>query len=184
MQYGTYVREVVDSANSDQGLASATALETAAGAIAASIKTAREPMTVERIGFMPTVEFDYDTQTTEGILTLYKYPGGDDSAKVALATIDLEDDAAVGYHYVVDVDNQPVAATSPYTGITRKGIADLDVGDKVAIWITTQAAGGGSIAGDFIPYFCWRTRAESEENMDYLVNRTPEKTAANSNIAS
>ena len=94
-------------------------------------------------------------------------------AKVALATINLEDGDLAGYEYVVDVDNLVVAAESPYSGLQPKGKADLDPGDQVAIEITTQAAGGAGIAGDFQPFFCWHNRAESEENTAKLVNRTP-----------
>ncbi len=169
--YGTYKREVVDSANDDHGMAAAIALEAAVGAILT--KTAREPMCVTRFGFCPTVTFDYDTQTAKGVLTLYKYPGGDSGSKVALATINLEDGDLAGVEYVVDVDNLVVAAEAPYSGLQPKGKADLDPMDQVAIEITTQAAGGGGIAGDFQPFFCWHNRAESEENTAKVVNRTP-----------
>jgi hypothetical protein len=178
--YGTYTRKVVDSANDNHGMAVAIALNAAVGNILT--KSAREPMCVERFGFAPTVALDYDTATAKAVLTLYKYPGGVTADKVALATITLEDGDEPGVQYVVDVDNQPVKAAAPYTGIQPKGMADLDPGDQVGIEITTQGAGGGGIAGTFQPFFCWHERPESEDNMSNLVNRTPVKASADSNI--
>ena len=178
--YGTYEREVVDSSNDNHGMATAIALNAAAGNILS--KSAREPMCVDRFGFAPTVEFDYDTVTTKAVLTLYKYPGGVTANKVALATITLEDGDVPGTQYVVDVDNQPIKAAAPYTGIQRKGMADLDPGDQVGIEITTQGAGGAGIVGTFQPFFCWHNRAETENNLAKLVNRTPVKATSNSNV--
>jgi hypothetical protein len=178
--YGSYIRKVVDSSNDNHGMATAIALNAATGNILT--KSAREPMCVERFGFAPTVAFDYATQTRKGVLTLYKYPGGDTSKKVALATINLEDGDVPGTQYVVDVDNQPVKAAAPYTGVQSKNVADIDPGDQVGIEITTQGAGGAGIAGTYQPFFCWHERPETENNMAKLVNRTPVKATADSNI--
>jgi hypothetical protein len=181
MAYGTYDRRVIDSSNDDHGMATAIALEAAAGEIL--LKTIREPERVARFGFMPTVAFDYHTLTTKGVLTLYKYPGGVAGSKVALATINLEDGDVAGIQYVCDPDNQPVGATAPYAGLDRRGKCDLDPGDQVAVWISTQAVGDTYILGDFQPFLYLFPRAESEGNEDYLVNRTPAKTAVDDNVA-
>jgi hypothetical protein len=180
MTYGTYDRFVVDSSNDDHGMDTAIQLEATVGAIL--LKTIREPMRVARFGFMPTELFDYETLTTKGVLTLYKYPLGVAANKVALATINLEDGDLAGKQYVCDPDNLPVAATSPYAGLDERGVCDLNPGDQVAVWITTQAVGTSYIAGDFQPFVYLFPRAEGEGNEDYLVNRTPTKTAVSSNI--
>lgn len=178
MAYGTYDRQVVDSSNDDHGRATAIALEAAAGAILT--KTIVEPVSIDRFGFQPTVLFNYDTQVTKGVLTLYKYPFGVSGSKVALATINLEDGDLAKYTYFCDVDNKVVEATSPATGVASKGIADLEPGDQVVVEISTQAVGGVYIAGDFQPFVCMHRRAESTENLNYAVDRTPAKTPVSS----
>lgn len=156
MAYGTYDRHVVDNAVCDAQRATAIVLEASTGAILT--KTVLEPITVSRFGFVPTVAFDYDTLVTEGVLTLYRYPAGVSGSKVALATIALEDDAAVGDIYFVDVDN-------------KLGYADFNAGDQVVIEITTQAAGGTEV-GDFQPFFTFNPRAEVTANQAKMHNRT------------
>ena len=155
MAYGTYDKYVIDSAVVDAAQAAAIALEAAAAAILTH--TVYEPITVTRFGFRPTVAFDYDTQTAEGVLTLYRYPVAGGAGKVALATIPLADLALVNDVYYVDVVNPPVAARG-------KGRADIDAGEQVVVEITTQGAGGGAIAGDFQPFYCFNPRAEVEDN--------------------
>ena len=76
MAYGTYDRKVVDGSNSDVGQGGAVAINfsgLALGVLPLSVKTAREPMTVDRFGFMPVTVFAI---TVPGALGLYKYPQG------------------------------------------------------------------------------------------------------------
>ncbi len=162
-QYGSYEKNVIDAAVGDASLATALALE--AGAAAILTKTFFEPVSVSRFGFRPTVAFDYDTQTVEGVLTIYRYPVAGGAGKVALATIPLEDLALVDNVYYVDVPNPPVVST-------RKGKADIDSGEAVVIEISTAATGGGGIAGDFQPFFCFHPRAEVEDNQSKMHDRT------------
>ena len=161
-QYGSYEKNVIDSAVVDAAQAAAIALEAAAAAILTH--TVYEPITVSRFGFRPTVAFDYDTQTAEGVLTIYRYPVAGGAGKVALASIPLEDLALVNNVYYVDVANPAVAARG-------KGRADIDAGEQVAIEITTQGAGGGAIAGDFQPFYCYHHRAEVEDNQTTMHDR-------------
>ena len=163
MAYGTYDKLVTDPGCV---VANPTAieLEAAAGAILVS-RPLMEPITVTRFGYAVTVAFDYDTQTTEGVLTLYRYPLGNASNKVALATIPLQDALAAGRVAFCDVDNPPVAAD-------LKGKADFNAGDIVAIWISTQSVGGTEL-GDFQPYYCWHPRAEVSENQSLMIDLTP-----------
>ncbi len=183
-EYGTYIRKVVDSANDDHGMGSPINMNAAVSTAGAEalLKTAREPMCVDRVGFMPTTAFNYSTLTVQGVLSIYRYPKGVASNKVLLGTIKLVDAALVGVEYVVDIANAVQAASAPYAGLTDRGIADLDPGDQVAIWVTTQATGGTYIAGAFQPFFCWHNRAESEANMTAVVNLTPAQTQVNEPI--
>lgn len=162
-QYGSYEKFVADPG---AVVANPTAiiLEASAGEIHVS-RPLMEPITVTRFGYAVTVAFDYDTQTTEGVLTLYRYPLGNASNKVALQTIALQDALAAGSVAYADVPNPPVAAD-------KKGKAEFNAGDVVAIWITTQAVGGTEL-GDFQPYYCWHPRAEVEANQSLMVNLTP-----------
>jgi len=313
-QYGTYDRIVVDGANSDvgQGGAAAVNLSAVLGVLPLSVKTAKEPMCVDRLGFNPVTAFV--SLTTNAQLGLYKYPRGlicvdlpsaidmynsllvamrahaadatmhgpvkvpdttnfpgtmaavvqgdlagllvgvnllqtayaaheadaelesawvfhiaeegesgalilanatpvttlagaiaklndmltkynlhDQSIvshtvgnlhwayKVLLASITLTNGDKVGFEYVCDVDNKLVKAVAPYTGVSDKGVADIEPGDQVAIEVLSLAA--GSVSGTYQPFFCWHSRAESEDVMPYLVNRTPEKAAVNDAFA-
>lgn len=162
-QYGSYEKTVFDAAVGDASLAAAIALEAAAAAILT--KTMNEPFVATRFGYRPTVAFNYDTQTAEGVLTLYRYPVAGGSGKVALATIALKDAALVDNVYYVDVPN-PIDATR------KMGKAEINAGEAVVIEITTQAAGGGSIAGDFQPYFCGHPKAEVAANQSKMHNLT------------
>ena len=183
-EYGTYIRKVVDSSGDDHGQATAINMNAAVSTAAAEalLKTAREPMCVDRVGYMPTTAFAYNGLTVQGVLSIYKYPGGDASKKVLLATIKLVDGALVGTEYVSDIPNTVQAAVSPYAGLADLGIADLAPGDKVAIWISTQATGGTYIAGAFQPFLCWHNRAETENNMPSVVNLTPVQAQVNEPI--
>ena len=149
--YGSYEKKVFDSSVGDAALATAIALEAAAGAILT--KTMNEPFVVTRFGFRPTVAFNYDTQTAEGVLKIYRYPVAAGTGKVALASIPLKNAAEVNGVYYVDVPNPPVAAR-------KMGRAEINAGELVVIEIATQAAGGAAIAGDFQPFFCGHPKAE------------------------
>jgi|WetSurMetagenome_2_1015567.scaffolds.fasta_scaffold250420_2 hypothetical protein len=162
-QYGSYEKMVTDP-GAVVANPTAIVLEAATGAVFVS-RPLMEPIAVSRFGYAVTVAFDYDTQTVEGELTLYRYPLGNASDKVALQTIPLQDALAAGMVAYADVPNPPVAAD-------LKGKADFNAGDVVAIWITTQAAGGTEL-GDFQPYFCWHPRAEVDANQPLMVNLTP-----------
>jgi len=158
-QYGSYQKEVYDAAIGDAALAAAIELEAATGA--KLTKTMNEPFVVTRLGFRPTVAFDYDTQTVEGVLTAYRYPVAGGAGKVALASIPLYDAALVNNVYYVDVANPPVAARC-------MGRAEINAGEQVVLEITTQAAGGGYIAGDFQPFFCGHHKAEVADNQSMM----------------
>jgi hypothetical protein len=166
MLYGEEIR-VVDSANADASLGAAVALETAAGAIASSLKTMDIPGFVRVIAYRPTVPFNYDTQTAEGVLTLYRYPKGVAANKVALGTIKLKDGAEAGKIHFAKIDNTP-----PLTVPPSQPPANYQAGDVLAVWITTQAAGGGGIAGDFQPLFYVSNRGENIPNQSMLVDLT------------
>jgi hypothetical protein len=101
--------------------------------------------------------------------------------KVLLATITLTNGDAVGFEYVCDVDNKAQKAVAPYTGVKSRGVADLVPGDQVAIEVLVLAA--GSVSGTYQPFFCWHNRAETENVMTHLVNRTPVKAAVNDSFA-
>lgn len=165
--YGSYAKKVYNSIQAEAGLQTAIALEATAGAKLTVFM--EEPFLVTRFGFRPTVLFDYDTQTAEGILTLYRYPEAAGTNKVALATIPLKDGAAAEEVYYVDVANPIVVAR-------KMGRAEINAGEYVVIEITTQAAGGGYIAGDFQPFFAGHHKAEVALNQskmhDYNVYNT------------
>ena len=167
MAYGTYDKSRRLLNTIFPGTTGDLALEAAAAAILDDLQV--EPITVTRFGFIPTVAFDYDTQTAEGVLTLYRYPVAGGAGKVALATIPLEDLALIDNVYYVDVDNPPVAARG-------KGRADIDAGERVVIEITTAATGGGAIAGDFHPFFDFHPRAEVEDNQTTMHDRNADNT--------
>jgi hypothetical protein len=158
--YGFYDKQVIDAAVVDGALATAIELEAAAAAI--FTKTMNEPFVVTRFGYRPTVAFDYDTQTTEGVLTIYRYPVAAGTDKVALASIPLYDAALVDNVYYVDVPNPPVAAR-------KMGRAEINAGELVVIEITTQAVGGTEL-GDFQPFFCGHPKAEVAANQSLMHN--------------
>jgi hypothetical protein len=181
MPYSQDDHYLVNSSGDDHGMATAIELEAATGAILT--KSFEQPVTVTRFGYMVTELFQYHTKTTEGVLGIYKYPAGVSANKVLLGSITLKDGDAVADCPFVDLDNKPVAAVSPYTGLVPYGICDLQGGDKVVIEITTQGVGDAYILGAFQPFFCFHPRAEEALNTPRMIDRTPEKTAVTSNIA-
>jgi hypothetical protein len=167
MLYGEELH-VIDGAIGDASLATAIALEAAAGA--KLTKTMLNPGVAVAFGFRPTVAFDYDTQTEKGVLKLYKYPGGDSGNKVELASINLEDGDLAGTIYKTRVSSRPV-----YGGVAQADPkAFYEPGDQLAVEVTTQAAGGGYIAGDFQPFIVFANRGGIGAN--YEVDRTPAET--------
>jgi hypothetical protein len=163
--YGFYDKSIVIEGDGVVANPTAIVLEAATGVKLAS-RPLLEPITVTRFGYQAAVAFAYDTQTAEGKLSLYRYPLGNASNKVLLQTILLKDATPIGSVCYADVPNPPVTADA-------KGNADFNVGDIVAIWVTTAATGGGGIAGDFQPYFCGHPRAEVAANQSLMVNLTP-----------
>ena len=228
MMYG----EELHSSHSGQLAATAMTaivLEAAAGAILT--QNCPLPGVVLYWGYQPTVTFAYDTQTAEGILTLYRYTktiqtavlgnaagtgyavgdllsvtqtgasggilrvtgvaaglvttvevvnpginyraasnlatvalngGGDDaftvtiSDKKALDTMVLRDAAVAGKQYMRRVPNA-IGDVSP----TPAPPASFKAGEQLVIEITTQAAGGGYIAGDFQTILVVQHRGEN-----------------------
>ncbi len=222
--------EELHSAHSGQLAATAMtaiALEAAAGAILTA--PCPLPGMVLYWGYQPTVTFNYDTQTAEGKLTLYRYtktiqsatvgaggtgyavgdlvsvtqagasggvlrvsavaagvvtalevvnPGvnyragtlatvaltgsGDNALtavvvdKKALDTMVLRDGAVLGKQYMRRVPNA-IGDVSP----TPAPPASYKAGEQLVIEITTQAAGGGGIAGDFQTILIVQNRAEN-----------------------
>lgn len=207
----------------------AIALEAAAGAI--MTRDMFMPGGVLYWGYKPTVTFAYDTQTAEGIMTLYRYTktiqtavlgnaagtgyavgdllsvtqagasggilrvasvnaglvvtveivnaginyraeanlataklsgAGDDaftvtiSDKKALDTMVLVDGAILGKQYMRRVPIT-IGDTSPTPAPPNSYMA----GEQVVVEITTQAAGGQNIAGDFQPIIIIQNRAEN-----------------------
>jgi hypothetical protein len=181
MPYSQDDHYLVNSSGDDHGMASAIELEAATGAILT--KSFEHPVTVTRFGYRVTELFQYHTLTTAGVLGIYKYPGGVSADKVLLGVITLLDGDAVGDCPFVDLDNQPVAAVSPYTGLAPYGVCDCEAGDQVVIEVKTQGVGDSYILGEFQPFFCYHPRAEEAGNQPRMIDRTPAKTAVTSNIA-
>jgi hypothetical protein len=181
MAYGTYDKYVIDGGVLPANMANAANANGSPAAVLAY--PVKEPITVTRFGFYPVANITYGATPTYGILTLYRYPQGANTNKIALASISMGGPGSVanttwvptvGKVYYVDVWNWPMKANfgpnDPYTGIWFKGMADFDAGDTVAVEITTQ---GNSNAGTFQPYFTWNPRAEEQFNQPCLVNLTP-----------
>lgn len=164
MLYGEGIKEI-NAAIGDASLATAIALEAATGEKLA--KTMHTPGFVRAFGFRPTVAFDYDTLVAKGVLTLYKYPAGVSDNKVALGTINLENGDEAGKIYFTRVSNTPALTVPP-----SQPPANYEAGDVLAVWITTQAA-GGTETGDFQPIIWVSDRGENTPNQAQLVDRTP-----------
>lgn len=224
--------EELHSAHSGQ-LAATAMTAIALEAAAAAILTVPCPLpgTVLYWGYQPTVTFNYDTQTAEGKMTLYRYtktiqtavlgnaggagyavgdllsvtqagasggqvrvtgvnagvvttvevvnPGVNYRAaanlatvaltgsgnnaftttitdKKALDTMVLRDGAVLGKQYMRRVPNA-IGDVSP----TPAPPASFKAGEQLVIEITTQAAGGGGIAGDFQTILVVQNRAEN-----------------------
>lgn len=173
MAYGAYDKHVLDAAVVDGALATGINLSAALNAVA-FIKTVNEPVTVTRFGFRPTTVFTYGTGPTIGILTLWRYPVAGGSGAVALATINLEDAAAVNNVYYVDVPNPAVPPTKVNGVITVRGRnkADIDAGEQIVVTVSLAAV-GGTKTGVYQAYVAYHPRAEVEDNQSKMHNRTP-----------
>jgi hypothetical protein len=133
----------------DAQWATPLALEAVVGA--KSIFTVLEPLVVDKFGYRVTVTFNYDTQTAEGKIALYKrITPGSDTGRVKLAEMKLVNARAAEHIYVLkvsDVENQ----------------AKCVAGQQIVIEVSVAATGGASIAGDFQPF--WIGHPTGEVNM-------------------
>jgi len=120
--YGTYDREIIDFANSDYGQGSAAALSAGLGLVSGMIKTVKEPMTVDRFGYLPAVAF---VLTVPGQFGLYRYPHGMTCVDLATAldlcnnlmTAMIAHAADAVIHKVADTTNFSATLT-PSTPVT------------------------------------------------------------------
>lgn len=166
MLYGEQIREI-DGAIADAALPTAIDLEAATGAIL--VKTMETPGYARELRFLVTETFDYDTQVAEGVLTLYRYPSGDDGSKEALGTIALQDAMTAGQIGFSKIANLPANINPP----PAMPPANYFAGDKLAVWITTRASGGGYLAGTFQPVIIVSDRGENIPSQEQLVDLTP-----------
>ena len=149
---------------------SVTALELN-GTGAAKTLTLTFPAAPLYFGFRPVeAAFEYDTATQVGVLGLYKYPGGDSSKAVLLASIDLEDQALRNAQYMVKVPVIPDTGTSQ--GHAKKPLANCIPEDQLVVKFITQATGGGYLEGDFQPVLIMQHRPESFAEMPSWNDRT------------
>lgn len=159
-QYGSYPKELVlNMAVDDAALATAIALNAAAGnKVTWSLN---EPICVTRFGIRITTTINYDTPTALAVLKLYKrVTPGSDTNRVELATLTIQNAWAVGHVYYVDVSNLAM-------------VADIKAGEQLVAAVTTQGAGGGSIAGAYQIHAAGHPRAEVAANQSYMHNVTP-----------
>lgn len=116
--------------------------------------TVCRPITVVRFGIFVTVAFDYDTQTTEGIVALdRRITYGSDTGRVEIDTINLTDTTALGKVIYVNCDQ------------------DCDVGDQLIFEAKTAAVGGTEV-GDFFGFFDYTFRGSSDANQADLTVTT------------
>lgn len=151
MMYGTYDSVLWGHAGNLDALAGVDLALEAAAADTTFIWTIYVPCRVKYFGFMATVAFDYNVQSVEGVIALDKrvIPLAD-TGRVEVCRIDLEDGTALGETRLIE---------PPDTN------ADLEPGDQLIVEVVTQAAGGGGIAGDWVPVVIFYPRAEVPENI-------------------
>lgn len=147
--YGSYSK-IVEWLD-DAATAVAVALEHALGVIRTF--TRMEPGTITRFGIRPTVTFNYDTMTQAAIVALK-------IGTTEIARITLVNGWVAGEVYYVNVDNSLNRAT-------------YKAGDVVTVEVVQAGTGGGAIAGDFVPYFCFNHRGEVAANQPKMHNITP-----------
>lgn len=135
--YGTYDHNIwLHEANQENAAGVDLALEVATGDTTFTWMI-YWPCVVLKFGYLVTVAFDYDTQTVEGVVALDKrVTFGSETGRVEVCRIDLEDGLAIGGRFV----------RPPSTNYL------CQPGDQLVVEVITQAAGGGSIAGDWVPF--------------------------------
>ena len=179
MAYGTYIRKVVDSGSSDTALNTAINLSAVAGVLANTVKTAQEPMCVDRFGYIPTTVFAYAGILTQGALGLFKYPAAfaavDLASSIALCnslTTVLKAHAADAViHKAVDATNFTAVLTPP-TVVTD--LASLMI--QVNLLQTAYAAHAVDENGGTPTYHVVQDTAGSTAQA--LANSTPVSTLA------
>lgn len=151
--YGEQDFRVLHSGMADAGFATAIALEAPTGNLAGGLWTVQSPLVVKRLGLLVTVAFNYDTQTTEGVVTFFRrVTYGSDVGRVALGAIRLLNGTAAGqilYRSINDVK--------------------VNVGEQILAAITTQAVGGAGIAGDFLPVVYYEYTPDTPANQSAWV---------------
>lgn len=179
MAYGTYDRFVIDTASDDSGLGTAANFADAANTTPILSKVVVEPRTVSRFGIRVVTALDYHTANVAMILTCYKYPANISANKVALGdlTVPAAGLAANSVAFV-DVENKPVKAQAPYTGLAGYGTADLLPGDVVGVEISQTGTGGANLTGTFYPWVGLVQKAEVVGNENLRVNLTPAVTSS------
>ena len=139
--------------DSTSALPIASALEEAAADIGLAY-TVVTPITVTRFGVTATVAFDYDTETTEGVVALdRRVLYGSDTGRTEIDTVAMTDGTALGKSIYVNCSE------------------DCDVGDQLVLEIKTAAAGGTEV-GDWIGWFCYTPRGSSDANQADLTVTT------------
>lgn len=159
--------------------AGVTAIDMDAATGAKKTLTINFPCAPMYFGFRPVIPFVYQTQTTEGVLALYLYPGGDAAKKVLLAEIPLEDKAAAHEQYMVKVPNFPNSISQGHAGSPP---ANCVVQDQLVAYIKTQAVGSTYLAGTFQPILLIQMRGESYAQQAAWNDRTPAGTGILSTI--
>lgn len=100
-----------------------------------------EPITVVEFRVAITVLINYDTLSAAAVVALdHRVTYGSDTGRVALGSVTIPDAAPAGEQIYVDL--------TP-TNIER--------GDQLVVEVTTQGAGGGSIAGDWLPVILFQS---------------------------
>ena len=146
--YGDFDFKVLHSGEANSGYPTDIALEAAAADITGGLWDVLTPIIIRRVGILVRVAFDYNVQVTEGVVTFFRrITYGSNTGRVTLGTVRLIDGTALGR-------------------ILYRDIADTfaNVGDQIVAAITTQAAGGGAIAGDFLPVIYYENVPETPAN--------------------
>lgn len=150
MKYGTYDSVWVLGEHNQHDIASVDlALEVAAGDTTFTW-VVYQPCRILRFGYFVSVAFNYDTQTTEGVVALDKrVTYGSDTGRVEVCRLDLEDGLSLG-----DVRDIVPPTTN----------ADCEPGDELVVEVVTQAVGGTEV-GDWVPFVTLAPRAEVHGNI-------------------
>ncbi len=127
-----------------------------------------KPILVRAFGYRVTTGFNYNVLSDQGVVGLYRYPGGDSTKKVLLASMNLQDALPVNFVALCKVPNIP-----PDDNPAGVGPALIYIGDELVVEVTDQALGGTYIAGEFQPFIHYHNRGYSEGNEPNLVDLTP-----------